>query len=188
MDLLQKVKDRYLLRVKHFYICSLDSGPTLDHYALLEASRDLLTDMYNRHRDELSAAKYALLGQRIGSEKEQCLLIRGEAGELMGYCHTAYQDHYNSWSNLQVKLKPNEVYFFDDYIFKPYRGRGLHKFSISQRKKLALAKGYRFAITLIDKSNIPSRRAYAHQGFVPCRTVWHLPLLKRNILWCQRVI
>lgn len=179
-NLVRKIKDKYLLREKYIYTCTIGAGDGEVAKVLVPATKDSLETMYNQYRQEVSTGKYQILQQRLESGSEQCLLVYNQ-GKICGYCHIAWAEHYNSWSNLKVKLELGQVYFFDDYVFESCRGQGLHKLSIAQRLQIAGQRGQTSALTIIDKSNNPSHRAYTSQGFQQTQIIWHLPLLKKNI-------
>lgn len=177
-----KVKEKLLYREIYEYTCSLEQElPAAGENKLIPAESGLLKQMFARHPQEIPERKQHILLERLEKPEETCLLICGAGGEICGYCHTAYSQHLNTWSNYLVVLAPGQVYLFDDYVFTPFRGRGLHQFSIARRMNIAREQGYTNALTIIEKNNAASHAAYTRLGFRRTKLLWHLPLLNKTV-------
>lgn len=148
---------------------------------LVPADKEQLQALGRQYRRELSRHKQGLLVQRLREPGQHCWVILADDGTPAGYCHLATQSTLNARINHMVRVAPHQAYFYDDYVFKKHRGKGLHTFATARRSEIAAAKGITEGLTTITSSNAPSIASYAKFGAVRRQTLVFLPLLGRTI-------
>ena len=140
-------------------------GPAADPARQLEdATAEVLTQMRRDYPGGLPQRKYDLLIARLDDPADRTLIIRDERGEPCGYCHLTYGSTENARIHLKVRVRPRQAYFWDDHVFAEHRRRGLHASSIAARLELLAQEGRTEGLTIISRSNTPSRASYAVFG------------------------
>ena len=178
-----KAKRKKYLRVLYQYALDLNTityQPNPD-YQLIPANKANLKEMRAQQPKEFPKEKYRILRERLDNPNEKCLLIVDHENNICGYCHTAFTDHLNARINYLVKLGPSEIYTFDTRVFKKYRRRGLHVFSILERLHRAKQMGYERALTMVEKDNIPSTKSCLRLNFRVTKTLYNFPFLNITI-------
>jgi len=151
------------------YVMNLDDAADYKNheYKIVPLNLEKLNEMKEGYENEISSFRYSMLKDRLeNNEYEKPFVVINWYEEICGYFHIAYKPIRCGVINGNVKLSSDTVYFFDDYTFKKHRGMGVHKFSISERIKIAKEEGYKKATVIIIANNIPSERAYANCGFI----------------------
>lgn len=149
--------------------------------SLVPADRPGLRDLRKRYPGELKAAKFKILRARLGSPTEQCWIILDGAGTPAGYCHLAYASTVNERINHPVVVGGSQAYFFDDYVFKDHRGKGLHALSLARRCEIAAERGIDTGLTTITRKNTASLRSYGKLGLNRAAVLLHVPALNRTV-------
>ena len=150
--------------------------------SLVPADRPGLRDLRTRYPGELKAAKFKILRARLGSPDEACWIILDGAGTPAGYCHLAYASTVNERINHPVVVEAgSEAYFFDDYVFKAHRGKGLHTLSLARRCEIASERGIDTGLTTITRKNTASLRSYGKLGLHRAAVLLHVPALKQTV-------
>lgn len=186
MALVKKGIYRYILRRVGILACNLSEATVSGRYQLVAADANSLTQMRSLHPDEFSAKKLDDYLQRLEDVNEHSFLIGDEKGEIVGYTNVVYKDHFNKYSGFMVRLAADEVYYYDCYVFKAFRGQGAFQGAIGQMNYAAAKQGYRRALTMVEKRNTPSWRAFSAQGFKQVKVLWRFPLIKKNIVFKKR--
>lgn len=150
-------------------------------YRLVDAEAEHIKVLRSTYPRELGKQKAQLLRRRLTSESESCWVILDDEGRPCGYCHVALADTVNARINHRVRVGNAEAYFFDDYVVKKHRGKGLHTFSIAARGALLQSKGIRHGLTTISRKNTPSIASYRKFGTRRTETLVHLPALRRTL-------
>lgn len=123
------------------------------------------------YHKEINPYKYAIIYDRIvKNSSDKVYLVRYE-GNIAGYFHIAFEDNYDTCTNVYIENISDNIHLFDDYTFKDYRGKGVHNFSIYSRLKLGLDKGFKTATVHILKDNIFSIKAYRKNGFIVVKKI-----------------
>ena len=149
---------------------------------LVPADKPGLRDLRKRYPGELRAAKFKILRARLSSPTEDCWVIVDGEGAPAGYCHLAYASTVNERINHSVVVeKGREAYFFDDYVFKAHRGKGLHALSLARRCEIASERGIGIGLTTITRKNTASLRSYGKLGLRRTAVLLHLPAVKRTV-------
>lgn len=156
---------KIFLHVKEYY-CSFN-----EHY-LDEISSDIkLREMSERDlvqlnlvEKELSIRKTELLIQRIKSSVAQVYMVI-EKNDIVGWVCLSTYPEYESGIRKNVHLGQKEIYFFDDYIFERFRGKGIHKMTIQSRIGLAVEKGFHIGKVIIYANHYASEKNYLVNGF-----------------------
>lgn len=115
--------------------------------------------------NEFSSEKFDILRKRLISNDSETPYIVLYNKIIAGYFHIAYKSSYDTTLKIQVVYDKDNIHLFDDYTFRIYRGKGVHKFSILSRTKLGKSKGYKTATVHIIKGNKYSENAYINSGF-----------------------
>lgn len=144
-----------------------------------------LLEQLARWGKELNARKKAILASRIDHPTQTCWVILAD-GEAAGYCHVSWESTVNERIHHPVRLRSDEVYLYDSYVFRKFRRRGLHHFSILRRLELAAERGKQRAVTIISRTNTPSRRSFAGYHARRTGTLLYLPPLRRTLSWPSR--
>ena len=152
-------------------------GPQVE---LTPADEELIDRMKAQHPKLLNDRKERILRSRIGSMAEQCLVLT-QGDDIVGYCHIARGDNLNERINHLVRLGPHEVYLFDTHVFKPFRGRGLHRASILARLELVAGEGMAGVVTVISDGNEASIRSFRRLGAEPTARLVHVPRFGRTV-------
>lgn len=153
---------------------------------LIEADEDKLAELKATYPRELSQRKYQILLERLNVPSEKCWLISDGHGNLCGYCHLAFKSTLNARINHLVEVGRAQAYFFDDYVFKKHRGKGLHAASIAQRMEIAAGMGITEGLTTISKANYPSITSYGKFGLRSELILVYIPLFKRTLRLSKR--
>jgi hypothetical protein len=145
------------------------------------ADKPGLRALRKQYPAELKAAKAKILRARLGSSTEQCWIILDAHGTPAGYCHLAYTSTVNTRINHPVTVEEGaQAYFFDDYVFKAHRGKGLHALSLLRRCEIASERGLETGLTTITSKNTASLRSYGRLGLRRSAVLVHVPLLNRT--------
>lgn len=152
---------------------------------LRELDAELLDAMAAARGTALSERKRGILEGRIGHDTQTCWVIL-HAGEPAGYCHLSWTSTVNERISWPVRLRPTEVYLYDSHVFRPFRRRGLHQFSIARRLQLAAERGRPTGVTIISAGNTPSRASFRSFALRRTRTLLYLPPLRRTVSWPSR--
>lgn len=135
-------------------------------YKLLSMTMEILNNMMNENRNEIEIDKFNILINRIENNKfQKAFVIKNNEEQICGYFHMSYKDARDGCINYNIKVNSDTVYLFDDYTFEKFRGKGVHKFSIIARLKIAKLQGYKKAIVNIISNNIHSEKSYINIGF-----------------------
>jgi GNAT superfamily N-acetyltransferase len=154
--------------------------------SLVEANESNLAELKATYPNEFTQRKYDILSARLQSPHEVCWLIKTAKGRWAGYCHAAFDDTINARINHLVRVGPEQVYFFDDYVFKRRRGRGLHAFSIGARINLLREQGITEVLITISKNNHPSIASFRKFGLRREARLVFIPALKRTLRFAAR--
>jgi GNAT superfamily N-acetyltransferase len=155
------------------------SGTVAGH--LVPADRENLRDLRKRYKGELKATKHRILRERLASPTEECWIIVDGDGSPAGYCHLAYASTVNERIHRTVNVeRGRQAYFFDDYVFKAHRGKGLHALSLARRCETAAQRGITEGITTITRKNTASLRSYGKLGLRRTAVLVHVPILGRT--------
>jgi GNAT superfamily N-acetyltransferase len=150
-------------------------------YTLVPADAASIDRFRAAHPRQVSETKAQLMKDRARSDDQDCWLIVDNAGRTCGYCHVARTQTVNTRINHVVRVGPSQAYFFDDYVVRKYRGRGLHTFSIAERARLLRAQGLTEGITTITRTNAPSLRTYGKFGLRRFETLLYVLWLGRTL-------
>lgn len=156
-----------------------DAGPDRG-FRLELADETLLAEFHRSAPKGLPARKLAVLRERLGTD-EQVWLVRDADGAFLGWCHMVAGRGPNSRIGHTLRLRPDEVFLFDDRTVADHQRRGVHSFTIRRRMEIARAAGARRAVTTITNANSPSRASYGRLGFVPRSQLVHVPALHRTV-------
>jgi GNAT superfamily N-acetyltransferase len=150
-------------------------------YALVPVSEENLADFRQAYPKEQNERKHGIMTARIGHPVESAWLIQGPDGQWCGYCHVAWTDNLNARIGHLVEVGPGQAYFFDDYVVKSHRGKGLQAWSIAARLDLAAQRGVAEGLTTISKGNAPSVASYGKFGLVRTAVLLAFPSRKRTV-------
>jgi RimJ/RimL family protein N-acetyltransferase len=148
---------------------------------LAEADAAGLKQLRSTYPRQLSAEKYQLLVDRLSSPDERCWLILDDTGQPCGYCHMTLESTLNARINYPVRLAPHQLYFFDDYIVRQHRGKGLHTLAIARRMELAAEEGITKGVITISRKNLASISSFTKFGVRREGTLVYLPFLRRTL-------
>ena len=178
-----KLAKRLTPEVLYSFIFPLDYHAALRSrdYALVPADSESIDQLRRAHPRQLSETKAQLMKERAQSADGDCWLIVDGTGRPCGYCHAARAQTVNARINHVVRVGPSQAYFFDDYVIRKFRGRGLHTFSIAERARLLRAQGITEGITTITRSNAPSLRTYGKFGLRRFETLFYIRWLGRTL-------
>lgn len=136
-------------------------------YELQPMTLEVLERMRSEHPDEMDEDKHMILRERIlYSVSETGYVVTDQEG-ICGYFHLTTVSMNTGIVNKRIALGEDGIGFFDDYTFERHRGKGIHKFSVDQRIRLAVEMGYSKAIVFIYAGNTPSEKTYQQFGFLP---------------------
>lgn len=79
------------------------------------------------------------------------------------------------------------AYIWGAYTFPAYRRMGIMKHVLSHMLSIAVEKGYSVVYAIIEKSNLPSQRAFVGVGFVPTRVIYFLNSPILSLLWQRKI-
>jgi len=169
-----------------FPTSSRDPVPTRSDCTLVHAGEDNLTELKAAYPRELSQRKFQILLERLKVPSEKCWLISDAQGNLCGYCHLAFESTLNARINHLVHVGREQAYFFDDYVFKKHRGKGLHAASVAMRMEIAAGMGITEGLTTISKANYPSIASYGKFGLRSELILVYIPKFKRTFRLSKR--
>jgi GNAT superfamily N-acetyltransferase len=91
-----------------------------------------------------------------------------ESGEIcyMQWLIDNSQNHLRP-SDVGLVLQPDDVLLEWAYTFEKFRGQGIMACAMAQIAELGIAKGARWAMTLVDEDNIASLKGCRNAGFRP---------------------
>lgn len=159
----------------------VDPGRLPGDYELVVATPELLDQARAALPKILTERKYGILADRIAGGREQVFLVRDGHGTWMGWCHVIRGSGPNTRINHTLRLRPDEVYLYDDQVDPRYRRRGVHTFMILRRLQLAAEEGCSRAVTTITDRNKASIRSYKKLGFTGRSNLFYLPALGRAV-------
>ena len=166
------------------FVRELDSPlPQVDParaYQLVQADPASLHAFRAAEPKAMTERKLSVLLGRVGTD-EQGWLVRDADGEWLGWCHLLRGSGPNSRIGHTLRLRPDDVFLYDDATVPRQRRRGVHGFTIARRLELARASGAARAVTTITNTNAASIASYRALGFVPRSQLVHLPRLGRTI-------
>lgn len=128
------------------------------------ATLEDINEMRQQYRNEFSEYKYNLYKKRI-NEDNKIIVVSKINKEICGYFNIALTDTYESGIDKIVKVNENEAYFFDDYVFKRFRGKSIQKMSVLYRLNIINGFGRNVAYVNIYSNNKASRISYEKLGF-----------------------
>ncbi|MFA7450081.1 MAG: GNAT family N-acetyltransferase [Bacteroidales bacterium] len=133
-----------------------------------------LEQIHKTYSSEFSSDKFKIISKRLHQSDNEIPYIVFYNNNIAGYYHIAYKDNFDTTLKIPAINDKNNIHLFDDYTFKAFRGKGVHKFSICSRLKLGKSKGYKTASVHILKGNKFSEKAYVRLGFYKVMevTVW----------------
>jgi hypothetical protein len=170
-----------ILYTYSFQVDPSKAGASPPGYRLVEADEARLSELKATYPKELSDRKLGILRARIGSQDERCWLITDADGTLCGYCHLTLASTLNARINHFVEVGASQAYFFDDFVFKRHRGRGLHGFSIARRLEILQGLGRTEVLITIRKDNKASLASFWKFGPRRRHRLVYLPPLRRTI-------
>jgi GNAT superfamily N-acetyltransferase len=150
-------------------------------YELLEATPQLLDEARAGLPAILTDRKHAILADRLAGGVERVFLARDADGTWLGWSHMVRGSGPNTRIHHTLRLRPDEVYLYDDAVDPRQRRRGVHTFMILRRMELAAQEGCTRAVTTITDRNRPSIRSYKKLGFEGRSSLFHLPALGRSV-------
>jgi GNAT superfamily N-acetyltransferase len=180
----RRMRKKHGPEILYTYVLSRPgANPLADRpgFALVPVTASNLEEFRRAYPKEQSERKHRIMSARIGHPVESSWLIQGPDGEWCGYCHVAWSDNLNARIGHLVELAADEAYFFDDYVVKKHRGKGLQAFSIAARFDIAAARGVTRARTTITKGNHPSVASYAKFDLVRTGMLIAFPSRRRTI-------
>lgn len=152
---------------------------------LVSMNINILNDMYNEYKTEISEVKYNILKKRLDEiSTDKGYVVIDKKRNIYGYYHIAYKENLETTTNYLIADDTYNIYLFDDYTFINKRGNGVHKFSIYKRLKIGEKLGFKTATVGIVARNIYSEKSYYDFGFRKYMEVKHynLKLLKKNVI------
>jgi hypothetical protein len=162
--LIRKILNQFYI-IELVYKADLGSfdAPDTD-FVLKKLDLDNLKAMYDEYPSELKNV-YDQLKKRISGQT--CLVYGIQLGSsFCGYFHVSLGKCYDNVSGYHFNTLGNaNLYFFHDYTFEKWRGRGVHKASIIYRMLEGVKMKKETATVAIVKNNIASKKAYINCGF-----------------------
>ncbi|MBR7742148.1 hypothetical protein KC207_02425 [Phycicoccus sp. BSK3Z-2] len=149
-------------------------------FELVRGTAETLEAFHAANPKGLRPRKLEVLRSRLGTD-EQTWLVRDGDGQWVGWCHTVRGSGPNSRIGHTLRLRPDEVFLFDDRTLVAHQRRGVHRFTILARMEMARRDGMTGAVTTISDSNGPSRASYGRLGFTRRSRLLHVPRLGRTV-------
>lgn len=138
-----------------------------------QATAEDIQIMRSRYPEEFSQYKYELYKKKL-SNKNNIIIISKTDEEISGYFNISFENTLESGINKIIEIKEKEAYFYDDYVFKAFRGNAIQLKAILYRIHYVKKKGKERIYVNIYKNNEPSLISYKKIGFNIVR------LFKRN--------
>lgn len=113
----------------------------------------------------------SLVQQRIG-QGHDCVLVTGDAGQVLGYGWIAYGSHNEDSLALRLTLSADEVFLYDFFVDSLHRGTGLYPRMLRAILSLvSRAKEGRRVYIATQAENRASKRGIEKAGFRRAGTV-----------------
>lgn len=171
------------------YIYVVDLVNIIDHaenrnFDLVSMNIEILNDMYNQYKDEISKRKYDTLKKRLynlSTSKGYVVVDKDE--NMYGYYYIDFKENLETSASPLISDKPSNIYLFSDYTFINKRGKGAHKFSIYRRLKIGKELGFKTATASIEPGNIYSEKSYYSLGFRKYKEVqrYNFKFIKKTV-------
>lgn len=126
-----------------------------------------------KYSEEFSQYKYELYKKRLNNENNR-IIISKTGKEISGYFNIAFENTLESGINKIIEVGEKEAYFYDDYVFKAFRGNGIQRKAILYRIYYVKKQRKERIYVNIYTNNKPSLISYKEIGFNIIR------LFKRN--------
>ncbi len=117
----------------------------------------------------------------VGKEIVNVRFNRGEVcgvarlnSEVVSYCWVAFQQAEVGEINRTIKLRNNELYFYDAFTLPDYRGRGLFPALLTAILGFARSQGCSRALIFSLRENRPSVRGIEKAGFSLFQSIYFL--------------
>lgn len=137
--------------------------------------------MRSKYPEEFSKHKYDLYKEKLNN-KNNIIIISKTNEEISGYFNISFENTLESGINKVIEVREKEAYFYDDYVFKAFRGNGIQKKSILYRIYYVMRQGKERIYVNVYKNNKPSLISYKEIGFNIIR------LFKRNKITNKLVV
>ncbi|WP_338597531.1 hypothetical protein [Clostridium baratii] len=138
---------------------------------------DYIKEYYS---NEISDDKLKILKKRIDEEKVDLFSIKLN-DVIVGYCSLSYKKMKENSIKNDILVNENQVYLFDDYIFKKYRGNRLHFYSIVIRLNYAIKNRKKEALVCVYSWNKSSYYNYEKIGFKKIKEYIYIKILNKLI-------
>lgn len=129
---------------------------------------------------EITDYKIEILKKRIDENGVKVFVLK-EYSDVIGYCSLSFIDYKENGINKTIKIDYNQAYFFDDYICKKYRGKGLHYYSIIKRCEYAFKNGKSEGISCIYSWNKSSIINFERANFKKINKFIYIKIIKKLI-------
>lgn len=168
MELFYRIKNKFIIDQYQLTLL-VDSKKIYYQGSLSEVKFEFckindIEEMRNNYKDEFSERKYELYKKRI-NDKDKIIIIIKINEEICGYCNISLVSQYESGIAKYILVNKNEAYFYDDYVFKKYRGESIQRMSILYRLEIAKSLKRRVVYVNIYRNNKPSLASYKKVGF-----------------------
>lgn len=181
-----------LLRIRHrfhrkTYILHAELKETRepDHgsrFTIAPLTGQLLNRMLIEFGMEIPSEKDDQLTKRMDNgSSDEAFVVMGVQGNILGYCCVSFAHNYDETMEYRYDNQPGNMFIFDCHIFEKHRNQGAFSASIGLLLDEGKRRHYSTAACMVDEGNVYSERAFARLGFVRCKEVHTLHLLRKKI-------
>ena len=173
--------------LRRFYITEFEYKVSIKHinhknfsndFKMIKLNSELLNLLQSEYSDEMTPKKIKEFQETLLPKcTNTCFLVLLK-NNICGYYHIAFGEGYDSCVNYIIPNEVDNIYLFNDYTFKKHRGKGAHSFSIYSRLLIGKDMGYSTASVHIIKGITFSEKAYLKFGFVKCKKITMVNILK----------
>ncbi len=143
----------------------------------IKAGEDAEYSFLNTKSREKAESLTSLVGKEIVNVRfnrgEVCGVARLNS-EVVSYCWVAFQQAEVGEINRTIKLRNNELYFYDAFTLPDYRGRGLFPALLTAILGFARSQGCSRALIFSLRENRPSVRGIEKAGFSLFQSIYFL--------------
>lgn len=161
---LNKVLRKLFIISRDYTILISHQLPCNEKYSLKPISHELIDMMQSIYPSELSTTKAEVLHSRVDSIVKGFIILN-EENISIGYCHFTGESQFCPVIEHNHYASADEYFFLDDYVFKKYRNKGVHSFSIKARLNILVTLGIKVVRVNILQGS-PSVFSYLRVGFI----------------------
>ncbi len=141
-----------------------------------------------QYKASVPATYHAMVDRMASVTDHDAAILTTPGNELACYQTFSYNGPFNREMNLQISLKPGEVYFSTLRTFEAFSGKGLASACLRALEHYLIGEGKARGIIITKKQNRAARRVFTKLGWAHRRTYYVLRIGKRYFRIFQRTI